>query len=65
MRWFVRSWALAGLMLASTWGMAQPILVGQALPAIEVKDQHDQRWAVSPPDPFLFLSMLINLSPPP
>jgi hypothetical protein len=46
MRLFVRSWALAGLMLASTWCMAQPIAVGRPLPAIELKDQHDQRWVV-------------------
>lgn len=36
----------AGLMACVTWATAAPVVVGQPLPTLAVKDQHDQVWQV-------------------
>jgi hypothetical protein len=43
-----RSVLVATLLAAHSWLLAAPLLEGQAVPSLAVKDQHDQAWQIKP-----------------
>lgn len=51
-----RSVLVATLLTAHSWLLAAPLLEGQAVPILAVKDQHDQAWQIKPDTVLLIYS---------
>jgi len=55
-------WILLALLMASRLAVAAPLLPGESLPAINLKDQHDKPLAIAPDTRLVFFAAEMDAS---